>query len=64
MENTIENRPMHCGVCGAGPWHGRENSYTSREEIVVECQWTCGRCGALIANGVISRTPVETKNEK
>lgn len=62
MDNTIENRPMNCGVCGAGPWYGRESSQRTREEIVVECQWVCGRCNAVFANGIVSRTPI-TKNE-
>jgi hypothetical protein len=62
--DTVENRAMSCTFCGAGPYQGRESSYNTREEQIVECQWVCPNCGNVFASGVISRTPLKTQDEK
>ena len=58
----IENKPISCRVCGSGPWNGQEQQTTNPRtgDIVVECIWICGRCGARFAQGVVQ----VIKNEK
>ena len=59
----VENRPMNCTTCGAGPWHGREEQNLDRYtgEVIVECSWVCGRCGNRFAHEELRRIPAEKK---
>jgi len=59
----IENRPMHCNLCGSGPYYGRESSSTSAYtgDTVVECTWICANCGRTFANGVVQTIPAPVK---
>ena len=43
----IENRPMPCGRCGAQV-NGRESAMNTPQGLLIECRWTCPRCGTLV----------------
>jgi len=61
----IENKPIHCRVCNAGPYWGQEVRSVDRmtSNIIVECVWKCARCGSRFAEGVVKIIPA-AKNEK
>lgn len=62
----VENRPMNCRTCGAGPFWGRTSTQKDRftGDIITECSWSCGQCGSHIANGIISREPDPNKKQE
>lgn len=48
MAEYIENRPIGCNCCGYTPVFGVESQYKTRTGIMLECKWTCPRCGNLL----------------
>lgn len=48
MPEYIENRPIGCNCCGYNPVFGVESQSELKGKIIVECKWTCPRCGNLV----------------
>ena len=48
MAEYIENRPVGCNCCGYNPVFGVESQSEVNNKIIVECKWTCPRCGNLV----------------
>lgn len=62
MDDTIENRPYPCSMCGSINM-GRETETLNNNpnERVVECVWSCSKCGRVYKRGTLS---VNKENEK
>lgn len=48
MAEYIENRPIGCNCCGYNPVFGVESKNEVKGKTIVECKWTCPRCGNLV----------------
>jgi len=48
MAEYIENRPVSCSSCGNYPVYGQESSTEVKDGTLLECRWTCPRCGNLV----------------
>jgi hypothetical protein len=48
MSEYIENRPIGCNCCGYNPVFGVESQFENKGTIIIECKWTCPRCGNLV----------------
>lgn len=59
-QGEIQPVPQSCTACGAGPWHPQTEQYhdRTRDALITEATWRCGRCGHLFARGEISATPI------
>jgi DNA-directed RNA polymerase subunit RPC12/RpoP len=49
MGNYIQNTNISCTYCGYSPIQGIETANKDkRGNLLVECKWTCSRCGMLV----------------
>lgn len=66
MSNQVEDRPMVCTYCGAGPQRGRHSTYVDhiQNEQVTDIEWVCGRCGSRFFSGELSRIPLQAETHE
>ena len=64
MGNYEQNCQISCTYCGYNPIMGKESEPTKDRwgNIIVECRWTCSRCGSLVRSDE-KRLPNEIKKE-